>query len=144
MFDVFAESLRKYPPGGDLLRLATSDYTEPETHVTIAKDTLIVIPVYAIHHDEAYYPDPELFDPDRFSAENVAHRPSCAFMPFGEGPRNCIGLRFGMLQSLIGLLTLLRSYEFSVCERTKEPLEFDPNGTVMRAKGGLYLRFAEL
>lgn len=103
-----------------------------------------MIPVYAIHHDDAYFPEPERFDPDRFNASNSATRPHCAFMPFGEGPRNCIGLRFGMMQARIGLLMLLQNFQFDICERTTVPLQFEATGAVLTAKGGLYLRFTAL
>lgn len=53
--------------------------------------TSVVIPVYALHHDPEYYPDPELFDPDRFSEEAQIFRDKYTYLPFGEGPRICVG-----------------------------------------------------
>lgn len=57
----------------------------------IEKNVLIQIPVYGIHHDEKYFPDPEKFLPERFSEENKAFMDKDAYLPFGIGPRNCIG-----------------------------------------------------
>nr|CAD7575657.1 unnamed protein product [Timema californicum] len=123
---VVDETLRKYPPVGSLTRFCTKDYQIPGTNVNIDKDIKVVIPVYAIHHDPMYYPDPEKFDPERFSPENIKSHPSCTYLPFGEGPRICIGLRFGLMQVKVGLTALLSKYKFSVCEKTSIPLTFNP------------------
>jgi cytochrome P450 len=55
-----------------------------------------MIPMIGIHYDERYWQNPEEFNPDRFSAEETAKRPNFAFIPFGEGPRNCIGMRLAI------------------------------------------------
>nr|CAD7577546.1 unnamed protein product [Timema californicum] len=123
---VVDETLRKYPPVGNISRLCTKGYQIPDTNVNIDKEIKVVIPVYAIHHDPKYYPDPEKFDPKRFSPENIKSQSSCTYLPFGEGPRNCIGLRFGLMQVKVGLTALLSKYKFSVCEKTSIPLTFNP------------------
>nr|CAD7610661.1 unnamed protein product [Timema genevievae] len=123
---VVDETLRKYPPVGNLNRVCTKAYKIPDTHVNIDKDTKLIIPVYAIHHDPKYYPDPEKFDPSRFTENNIKSRPHFSYLPFGEGPRVCIGLRFGRMQVKVGLAALLTKYKFSVCEKTSIPLGFDP------------------
>lgn len=66
-------------------------YTIPETNVKIEHGTRVLIPIYGVHHDAKYYPDPEEFDPERFSEEAKAARPHFTYYPFGEGPRICIG-----------------------------------------------------
>ncbi|GBP56863.1 Cytochrome P450 6B5 [Eumeta japonica] len=88
---VFDETLRKYPIAGSLVRQCGSGYTFSDTILSLDKDTLVFISVSAIHHDRKYYPDSGKFDPERFSPENKPKIPSCAYLPFGEGPRNCIG-----------------------------------------------------
>lgn len=72
-------------------RLCVKDYNIPGTDITIERNTQIFLPIYALHRDEEYYPDAEKFDPERFSIENKHKIPNYAYMPFGEGPRNCIG-----------------------------------------------------
>ena len=59
--------------------------------ILIEKGTKILIPVQGLHHDPQYFPDPERFDPDRFSPDNKMYIPSGVYLPFGDGPRNCIG-----------------------------------------------------
>jgi cytochrome P450 family 6 len=86
------ETLRKYPLLAMLNRECTKDYQIPGTNVTIEKGTAVVISVLGLHRDENVYPNPELYDPERFmNAHNVE-----VFYPFGAGPRNCLG-DFGIL-----------------------------------------------
>ena len=88
---VISETLRKYPPVPRLERKTMVDFKIPNSELVIPKDTLVCIPAYAIHHEENYYPDPEVFDPERFSSEEKNKRHPMAYQPFGHGPRNCIG-----------------------------------------------------
>lgn len=74
-----------------MFRTCTKEYTLEEKNVTIPKGTQMLIPVYGIQRDPEFYPDPEKFDPDRFSAEEKSKRHHYSFLPFGEGPRICIG-----------------------------------------------------
>lgn len=99
-----------------------------------------MVPVYAIHHDAEYYPDPERYDPDRFSPEEAAKRIPYTFMPFGEGPRNCIAARLGMIQSKIGIAALLMKFRFSKCSKTVVPLVISPRHAVLTPAGGLWLK----
>lgn len=130
--------MRKYPPSANLIRVANKDYKIPGTDITIEKGIGVWVPVYAIQHDPEYYPDPEVFDPARFTPEEINKRPSCLFMSFGDGPRNCVGIRFAMLQMQIGLVTLIRSFEFSTCNRTDIPLEFTTVNMVLTPKNALW------
>lgn len=74
-----------------LQRECNKDYQIPDSDAIIPKGTQVHIPVIAIHMDPKYYPDPERFDPDRFTDEEKSKRPHYSYLPFGEGPRNCIG-----------------------------------------------------
>lgn len=127
-----------------LARRATKPYKVPGTNVTIDKDTPVIIPVYAIHHDPEIYPEPDVFNPERFEPSAIQSRPSCSFLSFGDGPRNCIGLRFGMMQARIGLVTLLQNFEFDLSERTQVPIEFVKKTFILTANGGLFIKFRKL
>lgn len=98
------ESLRKHPPAANLIRVATKPYDVPNMKFTIPKGMLVLIPVFAIHHDPLYYKQPEEFIPERFSPDEVKTRPSCSFLPFGEGLKllycffvDCINIRYILL-----------------------------------------------
>ena len=92
---VFTETLRKYPTFPFLDRITCCDYKLPAPNgngtIILPAGTGVYIPVYALHHDKTYYPQPEKFDPDRFTEENINSRPKYTYIPFGEGPRMCIG-----------------------------------------------------
>ncbi|KAL1140946.1 hypothetical protein AAG570_000874 [Ranatra chinensis] len=91
MLIVWTETLRKYPVFSFISRKGRKPFRIPGTDTVIEMGTPVFVPVHAIHHDPRYYPDPERFDPDRFTAEEVAKRPPEAYLPFGIGPRMCLG-----------------------------------------------------
>ncbi|EJY57332.1 AAEL017539-PA [Aedes aegypti] len=134
------ETLRLYPSVPVLERRAFQDYKIPGHDVVIPKGMKINIPAYAIQRDERFYPDPDVFNPDRFHQKEVAKRHICTFIPFGEGPRICIGLRFGMMQSRVGLATILSKFRISICSETANPLEYSSKTSVLIPKEGLWLR----
>lgn len=139
------ETLRKYPPVGNLDRKTKSDYHVPGTKIIIEKGVPVFIPVYAIQHDPTNYPNPEKFDPDRFESEEAKKRDAMTWLPFGDGPRNCIGLRFGMMQTQIGLAILLNDFEFSLGSKTPVPLGFDPKVLIlMSPRSKVYLKFKSI
>uniref|UniRef100_A0A1L8E457 Putative cytochrome n=1 Tax=Nyssomyia neivai TaxID=330878 RepID=A0A1L8E457_9DIPT len=123
---VINETLRKYPVLAILLRKCSQDYTFPDTKVTVKKGMRIFFPLYGFHNDPEYYPNPQKFDPDRFTKENIAARPQYTYFPFGDGPRNCIGMRFGLMQARVGLIALIRTLKFSPCAKTDIPLKDYP------------------
>lgn len=126
------------------MRMASNDYRIPDTEVTIEKDTLVFIPVYAIHRDAEIYPEPEKYDPERFSDENKQNRHPMAHIPFGEGPRNCIGLRFGLMQTKVGLIQLLTNFKFSPAPKTTIPMEFSPSAPFVCPVNNMWLKVEQL
>lgn len=87
----FDEILRKHPPGGALIRNCVIDYKFSKINLKIEPGVKVLIPVMALHHDPQYFENPDEFNPDRFSVENKRNIKPCTYIPFGEGPRNCIG-----------------------------------------------------
>lgn len=120
------------------------DYLVPGTKIVIPKGTKIIIPVFGIHHDADIYPDPDKFDPDRFSDEQINLRHPCAFIPFGEGPRICIGFRFAMLNIRTTLAMLLSNYKFSTCSRTQEKIKIITKSSLLTSEEGIYLKVEKL
>jgi cytochrome P450 family 6 len=92
---MYTETLRKYPILPFLERKCCSDYQLPahtgNGTITLPAGIGVYIPVLALHYDPTYFPAPQKFDPDRFTEENKHSRPNYTYIPFGEGPRMCIG-----------------------------------------------------
>lgn len=133
------ECFRKYSLA-DLSRVCVKDYKIPGTNMTIEKGTTAMIPTHALHHDEQYFPDPEKFDPSRFSSANRSGE-SAADMPylaFGEGPRACIGERMGKLFTKVGICSVLQQYHIELHDRhIGKELKYALN---LRAIGGIHLK----
>jgi cytochrome P450 len=100
---VLKESMRLYPPAYVLGRLATRDVDLGPVHVR--KGTLVLVNVSGIHRRAAVWPSPELFDPERFLGDAEKSLPKNAYMPFGAGPRICIGNHFALMEGHILLAT---------------------------------------
>ncbi|KAI7815421.1 cytochrome p450 [Rhyzopertha dominica] len=141
---IIYETLRKYPPGTMIARKCSEDYPIEGTDVVLEKGTGVMISILGLHKDPEYFPNPEKFDPDRYNDENRVNIPSCVYMPFGEGPRICIGQRFGLMQTKVGLATLLKDYKFLLNSKTISPLVMDRHGLVLSAKGGIWLNAAKI
>jgi cytochrome P450 len=131
---VLKESLRLYPPAPVMTRLANQDLDLESTHVP--KGSLIVIPIFVLHRHQRLWDDPGRFDPDRFLPENEAKYPRTQFMPFGFGPRICIGSSFALIEATAILATLLQSARFEWDGRhAPEPV----SRVTLRPKGGMPL-----
>ncbi|XP_020286700.1 probable cytochrome P450 6a13 [Pseudomyrmex gracilis] len=91
---------------------------------------MVIIPAHAIHMDSKYWLDVETFDPDRFAADKKTEIDKYAFLPFGKGPRMCVGMRMGILQMKVFLATFVRRYTLELSPKTQLPLKMLP-GTVM-------------
>ena len=88
---LFAEAMRLYPPVPFLTREAMVTRALPLTDLVVEKGTRLMIPVSALHADPRYWPEPHVYDPLRFTDEAKKARPAMVYMPFGDGPRICIG-----------------------------------------------------
>ncbi|XP_047985514.1 cytochrome P450 6j1-like [Leguminivora glycinivorella] len=140
---VYNESLRIF--SFFLTRECTNDCLLPvpgSEPFKITKGTSIVIPVASIQKDPKYYPDPEKFDPERFTEEEVAKRPKFTYMPFGEGPKKCIGARMVTLHIKIAIIKILDNFKLVPSSKTKYPFEIDPRFTLtFRPVGGSWVKF---
>lgn len=86
-----SETSRLFPTVPIIFRICTENYQLPDSDYVVKRGQVVFIPVIGLHRDPQYFPDPEVFNPENFSEEAKASRPSCCFLPFGDGPRNCIG-----------------------------------------------------
>ncbi|MFN2562645.1 MAG: cytochrome P450 [Jatrophihabitans sp.] len=106
---VLHEALRLCPPAPAIGRMAMKDVVVDGYRVPAG--TNLVVGIYALHRDPELWDDPYRFDPDRFAAERSHGRDRWQFLPFGGGPRSCIGDHFAMLEAVLGLASVVRSAE---------------------------------
>jgi len=105
----------------------------------IPQGSAVIIPVYTLHRDPEFYPDPEKFDPERFSVKNKESRDSYAYLAFGQGPRNCIGMRFAQMEMKLVLVRLLKKYTFVLAPETSVPVQIESRIT-LTPKGPIVLK----
>ncbi|NXY33318.1 CP3AC protein, partial [Pomatorhinus ruficollis] len=129
---VVNESIRLYPAGGRLERVCKK--TVELNGVTIPEGMVVVIPAFVLHRDPQYWPEPDEFRPERFSKENKENIDPYTFLPFGAGPRNCIGMRFALLVVKVAVVVLLQNFSFRPCKDTPIPLILDSKGFLQPKK----------
>lgn len=144
---VTSEVLRIWPPAMALDRICSNDYNigKPNENAAqdyiVKKDEVVYIPVRCFHFDPQYFPDPEKFDPERFSEDNKHNINPMAYMPFGVGPRNCIGSRFALCELKVLLYQILLHMEVSPSKKTKLPSTLSKESFNPKLDGGHWLRF---
>lgn len=122
------------------MRMTKEDYKVPDTKLILPKDTWLIVPVYSFHRDPEYFPDPDHFDPDRFTPENEAQIPPYHYLPFGEGPRICMGIRFGFMEVRLTLIALLTKFKFKLSSKTSLPIDLLPQVfAVLAPRGGMWM-----
>jgi len=136
---VIQETMRLYPPAWSTDRIVLEDF-EIDGY-PINKGNIVVPFIYGIHHNERYWKNPSAFEPERFSKEQVAERPSFAYLPFGGGPRLCIGNQFAMMEMQFLIAMLVTQFRFSFAQ-SHEP-ELQPMVT-LSPKGGLLMKVNKL
>ncbi|XP_028176554.1 cytochrome P450 6k1-like isoform X2 [Ostrinia furnacalis] len=141
---VLEETMRMYPSMRAIFRRCTKDYRLPGTDLVIEKDTLVFVPCNSIQMDPEIFPEPHKYNPERFSPENKAKLHPCHWMPFGEGPRKCLGVRQGYIQSKMALVKILPKYELVLDERTLVPMRIKTTSLVPQAEGDVWIKLRKL
>ncbi|XP_078529325.1 thromboxane-A synthase [Lissotriton helveticus] len=134
---VLSESLRMYPPAFRFAREAAKDCTIAGQHIPAG--AVVEIPVGYIHNNPEYWPEPERFNPERFTADAKKKRHPFVYLPFGAGPRCCIGVRLALLQAKITLVRVLQKYRFECCPQTQIPLQVN-SSAIVGPKDGIHLK----
>ena len=134
-----SETLRITPPFIRSERVCEKDWKHEESGLAIKKGTVVMIPAHAVHNNEKYWPEPEKFIPERFLPENKDNINQYAFLPFGAGPRNCIGSRFAKQEMVLVMAKLLK--EFSVDTTPETKIVYRPGRQFVVQYDPLMLRF---
>ena len=135
---VIQEALRLYPPFWMIDREAIAD--DRVGDIVIPRGSMVIVHVYGAHHAPRHWPDPETFDTDRFIKGNEKLRAPFTYIPFGGGPRACIGSNYAMLQILMILSDLLRRYDLQIVDgQTIEAQAM----VILRPKHGIRMAFTD-
>ncbi|XP_057620691.1 cytochrome P450 3A11-like [Chionomys nivalis] len=134
---VLNETLRLYPIAPRLERVCKDDVEI--NGVFFPKGSVVIIPVFALHYDPKYWPEPAEFRPERFSKENKGRINPYVHLPFGYGPRNCIGMRFALMNMKLALTKVLQNFSFQPCKETQIPLKLSRT-LLLRSEGPIVLK----
>lgn len=142
---VISETLRLYPPVLMIDRVCEKEFDLPPAgdgykSVTVRQNNNVMIPVYGLHTDPQYFPDPEKFDPERFNDENKDSINPYVYIPFGMGPRQCIGNRFALMETKILIANILRKFVVKPHEKTTIPIVFKNASFSLIPKDGFWVR----
>uniref|UniRef100_A0A1I8Q2B7 Cytochrome P450 n=1 Tax=Stomoxys calcitrans TaxID=35570 RepID=A0A1I8Q2B7_STOCA len=135
------ETLRKYPAAPFLNRECTLDYQVPDTKFTIKKGTGIIVSVFGLHRDPEYFPKPMDYIPERFAKDSNDYNPM-AYLPFGQGPRQCIAQRMGIVNVKTALAKILANFNIKTIPRKEVEFKFH-TAPVLVPKDGLNVSFSK-
>ncbi|KAL7019935.1 hypothetical protein ACKWTF_011309 [Chironomus riparius] len=139
---VVSEVLRKWPSAAMTDRLCTKDFELKYDNkvMKFEKDlNIFMVPIWMLHRNPKYFPNPEKFDPERFNDENKHKIQDFTYLPFGAGPRNCIGSRFALMEIKTIFYYLLLNFSIEVTEKTEIPLSFDKIPFQIRPAKGIWV-----
>lgn len=150
---VMNETLRLHPPAGLTNRRCTKSIYLPKPMMQddsnfcerclVEEGTIVIIPIFGLHRDPLYYPDPEKFDPERFNDDNKGDIKPYTFLPFGQGPRQCIGNRFALMESKIILIHMIQRFVFKFSKETTYPIEYSKKSFSLTPKNEIILSLEE-
>ena len=134
---VVYETLRMYPPVPRTARECNQTCAVTD-NLIIEKGTDVQFPIFVIHRNPEYWPNPDKFDPERFNPYNEQSHPTFAYLPFGEGPRKCIGNRLALVEMKMILVAILKDLQFKRSTDTEVPLSLAV-GFTMSPRNGIKL-----
>lgn len=141
---VISETLRKWPTNVTTERVCSRNYqienVDTGDRVDLEPGQNVEIPIAGLHYDPEYWTDPENFDPERFNDENKKDIKPFTYLPFGIGPRNCIGSRFALIMMKASLYHLLSEFTLQKSSKTQIPLTLVPLGIQYTSKGGFWMK----
>lgn len=145
---IVSEALRKWPSFRITSRECTKEYTledeETGKSYVIAQGTELLLPIGAIQNDPRYFADPDKFDPYRFSDDNKVNIVTGSYIPFGFGPRMCVGSRYAILDAKMLLFFILSKFEITKCDETPKKMELATGLTGFRNKIAVNLKIRNL
>nr|XP_015838170.1 PREDICTED: cytochrome P450 9e2-like [Tribolium castaneum] len=141
---VVSETLRLWPANGMTDRVCNTSYIiEPkdstEKPLRLEKGDVVMVPIFGIQRDPKYFPEPNRFDPERFNEENKIKIKPYTYLPFGTGPRNCLGTRLALLETKALFFHLLSTSNYPPVEKTEIPLRLTRKSFNMTAENGFWL-----
>ncbi|XP_062860332.1 thromboxane-A synthase [Trichomycterus rosablanca] len=137
---VLCEALRLYPPAFRFAREVARDCVV--NGQALPKGAIIEVGAGFLHYDPEHWSEPEKFIPERFLPEAKASRHPFVYLPFGAGPRSCVGMRLAQLEIKMALVNILKRFNVVSCEDTKVPLELKSN-TTLGPKNGIYVKITK-
>lgn len=141
MDQVICESLRLWPSSPLTGRSCSKpfDLKVDGKNLHFDENLDFLVPILSIHRSKEYFTDPDVFDPERFNEENRRTMNSDAYIPFGSGPRQCIGVKFSLMELKVIFFYLLLQFEINVSDKTSVPLVLEKNPLQLKAKGGIWI-----
>ena len=134
---VLYESMRIFPPAPRATRECKQTCAVTDDLI-IEKGFDVSFPIFLLHCNPEYWPNPEVFDPERFNPNSGRSYPAYAYLPFGEGPRQCIGKRLALMEAKMTLVVILKDLHFKSSADTEVPLDL-ASGFAMYPKNGIKL-----
>ncbi|KAI4464097.1 cytochrome p450 [Holotrichia oblita] len=141
---IVCETLRKWPVGVFTDRVCSKPYTieavnPGENPVDLKPGDVVLVSIVGMHRDPKYFPNPDTFDPERFSDENKGNIQPYTYMPFGLGPRNCIGSRFAILETKTIIFSMLAKFDFVAVDKTQIPIKLMRKSFNIVGENGLWI-----
>ncbi|XP_059178255.1 cytochrome P450 3A6-like [Physella acuta] len=127
---VFDEVCRLYPTASFIVSRQACE-TRRYGHVTIPAGMNVLANVWALHRDKSYWTDPDTFNPERFMDEPQTKRSNFTFLPFGAGPRHCIGMRFATIEAKITIVKVMQSFCIERADDSQDELELFSRGAIV-------------